>query len=59
MSLVGNPTEAFDLHWTMSCGNDVLDLTVAPIPEPGTLFLLGPGLAALLAISKRKRSKSR
>jgi hypothetical protein len=57
LSLVGNPSEAFDLHWTMSCGNDLLDLTVAPIPEPGTLLLLGPGLAALWMFSRRRNGR--
>jgi hypothetical protein len=54
---VGGRTESMNLHWTMSCGNDVLDLSTNPVPEPGTLLLMAPGLAALWGFSrKRKRS---
>jgi len=52
---LGMPAQPFNLHWTMSCGNDMLDLTVQPVPEPGTLLLLGPGLAALWGFSRRKK----
>jgi hypothetical protein len=47
--------QPFNLHWTMTCGNDMLDLAVAPVPEPATLLLLGPGFAALWAVSRKKR----
>jgi hypothetical protein len=56
-TFLGNPTEPFNLHWTMTCGNDLLDLTVAPVPEPGTLFLLGSGLAGLWAISRKRKDR--
>jgi len=40
---------AITLHWTMSCGNDYLNVTTTPtpvpVPEPGTIFLLGSGFA--------------
>lgn len=36
------------LHWTMQCGNDVINVTdntpFAPVPEPATFVLLGMGV---------------
>jgi hypothetical protein len=52
---MGSSPQSFNLHWTMSCGNDMLDLTVAPVPEPSTLFLLAPGMVTLWAFSRRKK----
>ena len=39
----------FDLHWTMSCGNDALDLVVpgSVVPEPTTCALMLLGLGGL------------
>ena len=39
------------LHWTMTCGNDIIE---GQTPEPSTLFLLGA--AVLGGISKRRKA---
>lgn len=39
-------------HWTMSCGNDVIE--VNPVPEPSTIGLLGAaGLMGVLYVRRR------
>lgn len=53
--LGGDPAAPFGLHWTMDCGNDRLDLQVNPVPEPATVLLLAPGLAALWGYSRRRK----
>jgi len=40
------------LHWTQTCGNDVIEERV-PTPEPATMLLLGFGLIALAMLRKR------
>jgi len=54
-SIGGDPASSFGLHWTMDCGNDRLNLQVNPVPEPATMLLLAPGLAALWGYSRRRR----
>jgi hypothetical protein len=41
------------LHWTMQCGNDVVEGKVSSVPEPTTLLLLGLGLIGITAIRKK------
>jgi hypothetical protein len=42
-------------HWTMSCGNDVIEgrVNIGAVPEPGLITLLGLGVLGLLAVRKR------
>ena len=47
------------IHWTMSCGNDLLtlkaDVNPVPIPEPSTFILMSMGLIGSLFSFGRKR----
>jgi len=54
----------FGFHWTMTCANDIIegwggmaiDKSYEPVPEPGTILLLGIGLIGLVSF-KRKQAK--
>ncbi len=43
-------------HWTMSCGNDVIE---AAVPEPGTIGLLGVGGILGILLVRRRIRRSR
>lgn len=47
-------------HWTMTCANDVIEggiYKAAAVPEPGTMLLLGMGIAGLGAAGRRRMNK--
>jgi hypothetical protein len=48
----------FYTHFTMGCGNDnLMGHGVAPVPEPGTMMLLGVGILGLAIFGKRRMNK--
>lgn len=51
--------EYLSLHWGMTCNNDAIEGGVAlpSVPEPGTLSLLGLGVAGGLAVRRRRRAR--
>jgi len=48
--------QEFLSHFTMQCGNDdLMGRGATPVPEPGTLMLLGSGMVGLVWYRRRKR----
>lgn len=56
LGLDSNSSKDLNIHWTMQCGNDYLNLPadVNPVPEPGTWVLFGSGIFGLIVSSFRK-----
>jgi hypothetical protein len=42
------------MHWTMQCGNDVVNGGVPRVPEPSMLLLFGSGLLGLAFFARKK-----
>jgi hypothetical protein len=53
---LGN-VETMGYHWTMACGNDVVEGGGTPVPEPATMLLLGSGLIGLAGYGRRRFKK--
>lgn len=45
----------FTAHWTMSCGNDVIEGSGAAVPEPTTMMLLGSLATGLFGFAGLRR----
>jgi hypothetical protein len=46
--------ETMGFHWTMACGNDVVEGGGTPAPEPATMLLVGSGLLGLAGYGRKK-----
>ena len=49
---VGDPISYLNIHWTMECGNDYLNLSadVNPVPEPSSIALMLMGFLGLAGV---------
>ncbi len=56
--LLAAGSTSLGIHWTMSCGNDVIEgaIPVSPVPEPGSAVLVLMGLVGVLWVTERRRA---
>lgn len=45
---------ALGFHFTMDCGNDVIEGSIAPVPLPSACLLLGSALVGLMGVARRR-----
>ncbi|MEJ2394189.1 MAG: PEP-CTERM sorting domain-containing protein [Candidatus Thiodiazotropha sp.] len=58
LAALGFETNSFSAHWTMSCGNDVVEGSAdvaTDVPEPATLLLMAGGLFGLFGGRRLRR----
>jgi hypothetical protein len=49
----------FGFHWTMTCGNDVIEGEASAVPEPASIILFATGLLAIAYLVKNQISAHR
>ncbi len=49
--------EEIAFHWGETCGNDTIEGSAAPVPEPATMFLFGTGLIGMATVGRKKFRK--